>query len=282
MPRGDAGFVDPWARTSKKKTPSIPSMSDVFGGGSGTGGATKVSKALPAAPATTMATRAQPRGGWGQPTTTNRTEADPKMEAAWTRASGRVGTLEAREGREDPYLREHMDRFRGRMSSDTTDRAIGRATGAIRGQAAGARSAQEARNAAMGRTAGYGGSGIDEAAQRAKARAAADITMGRERDLDALTMAGTGLFALPGQRTLQQEGLTNQAIAGMTGAAGQSGSLDLSRLGLGLQQQIAEDQSGLGWYQAENAARLAEAESVRNAERDKMATYLGLLQAYGV
>lgn len=266
--------------------PKVPSMDDLFGGGKTSDGMAQIGsvpiqKASGASSGqiTRASSPSRPNGGWGG--STNRTAPDPKMESAWNRTAGRADTLQAREGRRDPYLEEHMARYRQRVSSDPTDRAIGRATGAIRSSAAGLTEAQKARNAATGRTAGYGGADIADAAQAATARAAADISMGRERDLDALTVAGTNLFALPGQRELQQEALTNQAIGAMTSAAGQSGQLDLSRLGLNLQQQLGTDASRLGWYQAENQARLAEEESRRNAERDKMSMYLGLLQAYG-
>lgn len=135
----------------------------------------------------------------------------------------------------DPLLAEQVQNLRNRLSTDTTDRAINRATGSIADAAAGAKSGMRTALARRGvgtlEGEGVGGSElgkIDAAAQRAKAGASADISLKREQDLDRLVLGGQGIMGAPGQYGLQQN-------AQLLGALGQAGGLagEQERLGQG-------------------------------------------------
>ena len=141
-------------------------------------------------------------------------------------------------------LDEQYARYKERLSSDTTGRAIDRATGSIADAAAGRKAGQAtqlARRGVLGTGVGDQESGkIDAAAQRAQAGAAADISLGRERDLDALVLGGSGIAGAPGQYALDRE-RTGQGWAG----------IGIQEAGLGLEQQridqAAQDQKMAQW-----------------------------------
>jgi hypothetical protein len=96
--------------------------------------------------------------------------------------------------------------------------------------------------ARTGRGAGFGGEAAEQAAQRLQARQAADISLGRERDLDQLAIQGAGIRAAPSQFELAQRGLTAGAAGQMAGFAPTGAQLGLQQQGLGLQQwQTAAD-----------------------------------------
>jgi hypothetical protein len=107
--------------------------------------------------------------------------------------------------------------------------------------------------AAMGRGGGYGATGIADAAQRAQASAAADISLGRERDLDKLLVAG--------QRTMEAPAAFRQGYYGMGGnlfgvnpygpAANYmlgSQGLGLEAAGLGLEAEQLAQGNALNWF----------------------------------
>ena len=141
-------------------------------------------------------------------------------------------------------LDEQYAAYKKRLSSDTTGRAIDRATGSIADAAAAQKSAQAtqlARRGVLGSGVGDQESGrIDAAAQRAQAGASADISLGRERDLDALVLGGQGIAAAPGQYALDRERV----------GQGWSG-IGIQQAGLGLEQQridqSAQDQKVAQW-----------------------------------
>jgi len=141
-------------------------------------------------------------------------------------------------------LDEQYARYKERLSSDTTGRAIDRATGSIADAAAGRKAGQAtqlARRGVLGTGVGDQESGkIDAAAQRAQAGAAADISLGRERQLDALVLGGSAIAGAPGQYALDRERV-GQGWAGV----------GLQQAGLGLEQQriaqAAQDQKMAQW-----------------------------------
>jgi hypothetical protein len=104
-----------------------------------------------------------------------------------------------------------------RMSADTTQRAIDKATGGIRSMAAGMGEAADVAGAKGGRGPGFG--------------AASDITLGREKDLDALMLGGqTGMSTLYNMNpysTAANLGLAQQRL-GLEAYLGQ-GQLDVEK-----------------------------------------------------
>lgn len=141
-------------------------------------------------------------------------------------------------------LDEQYAAYKKRLSTDTTGRAIDRATGSIADAAAGRKAGQAtqlARRGVLGTGVGDQESGkIDAAAQRAQAGASADISLGRERQLDALVLGGQGIAGAPGQYALDRERV-GQGWAGV----------GLQQAGLGLEQQridqAAQDQKLAQW-----------------------------------
>lgn len=103
-------------------------------------------------------------------------EPNPEMQASIEAWKKRMADMEAG--------------YKDRMSSDTSQRAIDKATGAIRSQAAGMGMAADAAGAARGTGPGTGAAGIGDAAQMATAKAASDISLGREAQLDKLYLGG--------------------------------------------------------------------------------------------
>ena len=148
----------------------------------------------------------------------------------------------------DPNLQTQVDRLGQRLSADTTGHAIDRASGAIRDQASGQQAALRTNLARRGVDGGAGdklSQNIDARSQRAQAGAASDISLGRERDLDALTLGGQGIMAAPGQFTLNKNAMDLGQIAGGIGAANTPAQLALGQAGQGLQQwQAQQNASG--------------------------------------
>lgn len=156
------------------------------------------------------------------PTPPNLTEvqANPQLQQVFQTMFGKVGTS-------NPLLEENLANIRGRMSADTTQRAIDRASGTIQDQLAGALQANKERG--QGRGGGGTAAGelaLTESAQRNAARASADISLGRERDLDALAMGALPSYAAPGQREMgwanAAGGAANASASNQLGAAGQA------------------------------------------------------------
>lgn len=157
------------------------------------------------------------------PTPPNLTEiqANPQLQQVYNSIFGKVGTT-------DPLLEENLANIRARMSADTTGRAINRATGKIEDQLAGHLQANKERAARMGGGGGEaaGARKLASDAQRAEAAASADISLGRERDLDTLALGAFPSYLAPGQQQmgyLNAAGGAAQAVAGnQLGAAGQA------------------------------------------------------------
>lgn len=181
----------------------------------------------------------------------------------------RIQTSASRENAADPRLTELYGTYRNRLSADTTGRAIGRANLAAADQASG-------RKIAAGESAearGVGGSGvgvdlggrIDEAAQRRAAGASADISLARERDLDALTLGGLGISGAQGNLDLARQGQTNALLGGAAGVVGAPAADARADRAMGLSefqtqqsanqgnasQNLAERSFGLNQYQTQ-------------------------------
>jgi hypothetical protein len=108
---------------------------------------------------------------------------------------------------ESPYIKEQMDRYRERFNVDNTKRAIDKSNLGIADAAAlGAKDlrANTSRRGIHGTDAGsqFLQKNVFDPAQRAAAKAASDIVLQRERDLDALTLGGTGLMMAQDQVNL--------------------------------------------------------------------------------
>jgi hypothetical protein len=111
-----------------------------------------------------------------------------------------------------PYIKEQIDRYRSRFDKDTTARAIDRSNLGIADSAALMASdakANMARRGVLGSGTGaaFLNKNVFAPAQRQAAGAAADISLGRERDLDALTLGGTGLMTAPSSIALADRDL---------------------------------------------------------------------------
>jgi hypothetical protein len=166
----------------------------------------------------------------------------------------------------DPNLQTQVNRLGQRLSTDTTQHAIDRAQGNIRDQAAGQQAALRTRNARSGVEGGAAmqmGQNIDARSQRAQAGAASDISLGRERDLDALTLGGQGIMSAPGQFTQNKNNTDLGQIAGGIGAANTPAQLQLGQQNLGLQQ----------WQAGNNASN-------QNQDR-QMAQWMAMMKMYG-
>jgi hypothetical protein len=157
-------------------------------------------------------------------------QLSPAMQAFQRQQQEQIDRLKA--AGPDPNLQTQVNRLGERLSTDTTGRAIDRATSSI-ADAAAAQKAGAKTEAARRGTLGTGlgdqaTGGIDEAAKRLKAGAAADISLGREKDLDALVLGGQGIMSAPGQYGMQQQNQLFNAI-------GQGGNMagDIERTGQG-------------------------------------------------
>jgi len=185
-------------------------------------------------------------------------QLSPGVGSAIGKTAAEIAALKAKGA--DPNLQLQIERLAGRLSADTTGRAIDRAGSAISDAAAGAKAGRAtdlARRGVAGVGVGDQVTGqIDQAAARAKAGASADISLGRERDLDALTLAGQGIMAAPGEMDFRREGQ-------ILGAIGQEGGL------AGEQERI-----GQGWAAAGDAQRRTELAGQQQAQGQ----YLALLR----
>lgn len=213
----------------------------------------------PAAPSTTSAPSAPG-------TQTNTAQTNPELQSFLNSYKTRLAQVQGAPTA-DPNLQTQVDRLGQRLSADTTNRAIDRAGSAIKDAAAGR---QTALTSSLARR-GLSGSGVEASergkiaaqAQRAQAGAAADISLGRERDLDALTLGGQGIMSAPGQYSLAREGQTNNFLLGGLQAAAEPG-----------RQALADRQLGLQQWQAQNAAE-------QGAQDRQLSQWLALMRMYG-
>lgn len=130
-----------------------------------------------------------------------------RLQAEWEE---RKADLAAAKAKNDANLQYHIDQYKKRLGEGPTQRAIERSASAIRDQLSGLMDQAATAGAATGRGPGFGAGGLAESAQRAQAGAAADISLGRERDLDRLVLGGGGIMGAPGQREMGYSALQNQ------------------------------------------------------------------------
>ena len=147
------------------------------------------------------------------------------------------------------------DQYKSRLTNDPTQRAMDRATSQIRdattglGKELGGNMAR--RGIAQSGIQTSGQQALAGDAQRQIANASSNIALGRERDLDALTMGGLGIMGAQDQLGLQkqQQGLNQWQAQNQAGQAG--ARLDLDRwtaqnqMQLQAQQQAQNGQSQL-------------------------------------
>jgi hypothetical protein len=185
----------------------------------------------------------------------------PEMQEATRRFEEQADWLRRQAETTDANLQEQIRLYRERMGEGPTTRAIERASSAIRDFAAGQAAEAMQGASAAGRSAGFGGAGISDAAKRAQAGAAADISLGREAQLDQLLATGTPIMAAPGQRELAYAGLGSQFYG--LAPYGEAAGLGLAEKELGLRayqvpRQLAIEEMGaraaaqgspLQWYQ---------------------------------
>jgi len=111
-----------------------------------------------------------------------------------------------------PYLLSQIGRYEDRLSNDTTQRAIDRSNLGVADAAALMGADARANLAARGilnsgAGAAYVNRRITQPALRQAAQQAANISLGRERDLDALVLGGTGLMTAPDAVALENQRL---------------------------------------------------------------------------
>ena len=179
-------------------------------------------------------------------------QASPHLEEATRRWEQQQEAIMKQAMTRDQNLQDQIAMYKERMGEGPTTRAIERATSTIRDFAAGQAHEATTAGAAGGRGAGFGAAGLGESAQRAQAGAAANISLGREGQLDQL-------FGM-GQRTMEAPGRQRQAYMGMGsqffgqapyGQQAQymlgSQGLGLEAAGLGLQAQQQQFQQQDPW-----------------------------------
>lgn len=237
-------------------TPSVVGVGPVGGGGGG-----------------------GPFGAGGPPASTNTAQNNPAV-SSWLEKIGREFEGAPRGGA-DPYLEESIGNLRTRQATDTTERAIQRATGQIKDQAAG----QKAMLASgLGRR-GLAGSGaaeklskrVDDDAARRAAGAATDITLGRERDLDNLAIAGHNILASPSTLSLARSGQLQNLLAAGMGGANTLAQIGLADRGLNLQQWqtlMADERARAEMAAAEQARREGQALALKQMEMQAAAAGL--------
>lgn len=224
--------------------PALPSYEDLFGGGSQSNPAFGPTQGNPyavggALDATRMPLNARKAGGKGKNNRYGLGVSNPNAGGgaagggyvppggfAAGGAGARAGAGAARGGvaaapgatgtsntaQISPYLLSQIGRYEDRLSADTTKRAIDNSNLGIADSAA--LMAADAKGRMAGRGILNSGAGdafvnkrITQPAQRQAAGAAADIALGRERDLDNLVLGGTGLMTAPDAIALDSQRL---------------------------------------------------------------------------
>lgn len=194
--------------------------------------------------------------GWGAEPIEVKSEASPHLDEMIKRWEAQQAAIMNQANATDQNLQDQISLYKERMGEGPTTRAIERASSTVRDFAAGQAHNAMTRGAATGRGQGFGATGIAESAQRAQAGAAANISLGREGQLDQL-------FGM-GQRTMEAPGLRKQGYYGMGsnffGAApygsqanymlGSQGlGLEAAGLGLQAQQQQYAQNDPMRWFQ---------------------------------
>jgi hypothetical protein len=121
--------------------------------------------------------------------------------------SGTTNTAEP-----SPFVQEHIQNYRNRLSEDNTKRAIDKSNLGIADSAAlmaADAKAGMSRRGVQGTDTGaaFLQKRVFEPAQRAAAGQAANIALQRERDLDNLVLGGTGIMRLPDEIALANRGM---------------------------------------------------------------------------
>ena len=195
-------------------------------------------------------------GGWSPESIKVESEASPHLEEMTRRWEAQQAAIMAQAHETDQNLQDQINLYKERMGEGPTTRAIERASSTIRDFAAGQAHNAMTAGAAMGRGQGYGATGIAESAQRAQAGAAADISLGREGQLDKLLMAGQRTMEAPAAYRQGYYGMGsqffNQAPYGaqanyMLGSQGLG--LEAAGLGLQAQQQQYAQNDPMRWFQ---------------------------------
>lgn len=202
----------------------------------------------------------QTTGGGFQapPELTNTAAPDPNVKS-WLDQT-QTAYNNARSAGADPLLQESINNLRQRQSTDTTGRAIDRAQSNNADIVAGQRNALKTRLARSGMGGQSGllekrNQTLDDNLARANARTGADITLGRERDLDNLAISGHSILSAPGQFNLAQQGMANNLLGmGMQGANSLAG-IGLAQQNYGLNQWNSVQQAQLQRQQFEAAER---------------------------
>lgn len=176
---------------------------------------------------------------------------------------------QATENAEDPRLTQQYNQYQSRLGADVTKRAIGRATLANADVATGQKQAYQEAAAARG-VSGTGAAAdvsgrFDEAARRRSAGAAADISLGREGQLDALTLGGLGIAGAQSNLNLARAGATNSLYGNAANTVGAPSAQNLAERGFNLQQYSTQAQIDLQRQQAEQARQAQQEQAYRNA-----------------
>lgn len=244
-----------------------------YGGGVGGGYAAPPTTSAPSmpsmpqpAPATTTAAPA--------PVLQNTTKTDPNLQAQLDAYKKQLAYNQGQQAKPDQNLQWQIDQYKSRLSNDPTQAAINQSTEAIQDMSAGADTQADE----MAARRGIGGSGLDarshaaisDAAQRQQAKSASDITLGRQAQLDALTLGGQGIMSAQGQYGLAQQGLNNNYVLGGANLAGAQGQLALGQQGLGLQQ-----------WQAQNQAQLQQQQLAQQQYQQQLSAWMAMMNQVG-
>jgi hypothetical protein len=195
-------------------------------------------------------------GGWTGEAVEVKSEASPHLDEMIKRWEAQQAAIMNQAHQTDQNLQDQINLYKERMGEGPTTRAIERASSTIRDFAAGQAHNAMTAGAAMGRGQGFGATGIAESAQRAQAGAAADISLGREGQLDKLLMAGQRTMEAPAAYRQGYYGMGsdffNQAPYGaqanyMLGSQGLG--LEAAGLGLQAQQQQYAQNDPMRWFQ---------------------------------
>lgn len=177
-------------------------------------------------------------------------QTSPDMAQFQNDIRDRLSTLRGKEGQGDPNLQTQVNRLGDRMSSDTRESAQNFAAQDVGGRARAANAAlteQLARRGIRNDTnfAAEQQQQIETNAMRENARNAAQIGMGHEQRLDALTLGGQQIMSAPGQYGLARENMTNNMLPLALQGANSVANQNLADRGLNLEQWKAQNQINL-------------------------------------
>jgi len=199
----------------------------------------------------------------------NTAPKDPGLVELGEDYKKRLKQAQGGESAEDPRLTQQYNQYQSRLSSDTTNRAIGRATLANADIAAGQKANYAEQASARGLSDTGAASDVadraNEAARRRSAGAAADISLGREGQLDALTLGGLGIAGAQSNLNLARSGQTNALYGGGASAIGAAGQQNLAERGFNLQQYKTQADIDLARQQEERARQAQQEQAYRNA-----------------